>query len=326
MDLSIIIPTLNRSAYLTELLASLKKVEIPDINYEILVVDNGSEDDTKRVVKANRHNNIQYLFEPKPGLHNARHCGVCFSRGQWLAFLDDDTLVCEYWLTGIAESISEPDVVLLTGKISPLFETTPPDWAESLWKHCEFGKICSCYSLCDFGDSIIDIPANLVWGCNFVIKKSVLLKFNGFHPDAMPEEYKFQRGDGETGLANKIRRANLRAIYNHIIAIKHRVPKSRLHPDYIYKRGYLQGISDSYSLVRTRQKKGTDLITYIKNLYKFVKSDFCNVSFMNENIKIQAQYYKGYLKGFYEHQAEIEKDEDLFEWVIKANYLNHDSN
>jgi hypothetical protein len=66
------------------------------------------------------------------------------------------------------------------------------------------------YSILDFGNAIQEISPDYVWGCNFSIRKEVLLKVRGFHPDGMPDEFLRYRGDGETSVSREILKANQR--------------------------------------------------------------------------------------------------------------------
>jgi glycosyltransferase involved in cell wall biosynthesis len=86
---SVIIPTYNRAALVQEALASVQAQTYRD--YEIVVVDDGSTDDTREVLCANRE--IRVLRHPhRRGVSAARNTGISAARGPWLAFLDSDDL------------------------------------------------------------------------------------------------------------------------------------------------------------------------------------------------------------------------------------------
>jgi glycosyltransferase involved in cell wall biosynthesis len=101
IKISVILPTFNRGMILVNSLDHLIQQEYHKDNYEILVVDNNSSDNTKELVNAliNKypHNNISYLLEKKPGLVYARHTGAKNAKNPILAFIDDDGLVNSKW-------------------------------------------------------------------------------------------------------------------------------------------------------------------------------------------------------------------------------------
>jgi len=94
MNLSVVIPTLNRTAKLERTLRSLAAQTIPPDAYEVLVIDNGSSDGTAELVLSYGRNftNWQGLTEAQPGAAAARNRGVLASRGEVVLFLDDDVI------------------------------------------------------------------------------------------------------------------------------------------------------------------------------------------------------------------------------------------
>lgn len=323
MYISIIIPTLNRSAFLNDVLDSIMEMDKPDMEYEVIVVDNGSTDSTKDVVHnaINRCDVIKYIFEPNKGLHNARHAGLKSSSGKWIAYLDDDIYLSNSWLRSIHDIKLEDDIALITGRVMPDYEISPPIWVNDLWQKTKYGNICICYSLCDLGNELINIPATYAFGCNFIIKRSVLLECCGFHPDGVPDDQIMYRGDGETSVARKIERMGLSTIYSPNIEITHRITKQQLAKEYIYKRGYIEGISSSFTVIRNRGKPGLDFVTILKNIKKKLGIIFSKINLTDE-FKINALFYTGYLKGMSDHQDEVYKNKKLYSWVMSDNFMS----
>ena len=119
MSISCIIPTLNRSALLKNTIKTLINQTIsPDI-YEIIVVDNGSVDDTKEILqnimKETANRQIRYIFDPEPGLVTGRHRGALEAKGELLVFVDDDIEATSGWLQAILETFKSPRVELVGG-------------------------------------------------------------------------------------------------------------------------------------------------------------------------------------------------------------------
>lgn len=86
---SVIIPTYNRSEYLKRAINSVLNQTMPD--YEIIIVDDGSTDDTERVVRKYADKRIRYVkHRQRKGGSAARNTGILAARGSLIAFLDDD--------------------------------------------------------------------------------------------------------------------------------------------------------------------------------------------------------------------------------------------
>ncbi|NLF42696.1 MAG: glycosyltransferase family 2 protein [Bacteroidales bacterium] len=85
--ISVIIPTYNRALYLTKAVDSV--LEQTYRNYEIIVVDDGSTDNTKEVLLPYR-DKIRYIYQDNKGVSTARNTGILKANGELIAFLDSD--------------------------------------------------------------------------------------------------------------------------------------------------------------------------------------------------------------------------------------------
>ena len=122
MNVSVIIPTRNRAEILKKTLSTLvKQVDRED---EVLVVNNGSSDNTKEVIfELQSKFPIKYFFEPQKGPSFARNLGVKEAKSEITAFLDDDCLVQKNWLSEIKTiSCCSPKEVIYQGKIVHSFQ------------------------------------------------------------------------------------------------------------------------------------------------------------------------------------------------------------
>ena len=86
---SVVIPTFNRSTLLTDAIDSVLTQTYS--NYEIIVVDDGSTDDTADVV-ARYDNKVRYIYRENGGLSAARNTGIASAKGEYIAFLDSDDM------------------------------------------------------------------------------------------------------------------------------------------------------------------------------------------------------------------------------------------
>jgi len=87
INVSIIIPTYNRSELLKRALESVYRQTVSD--YEIIVIDDGSTDDTAEMIQT-IFPKVQYIQQENGGVSSARNKGLACAKGQWLAFLDSD--------------------------------------------------------------------------------------------------------------------------------------------------------------------------------------------------------------------------------------------
>jgi glycosyltransferase involved in cell wall biosynthesis len=95
-DISVIVPAYNAEPWITETLRSVLAQTIDPASYEIIVVDNGSEDRTLDVAAAAlRMASVRFSLgsEPQRGQSDARNHGLRLARGNWIQFLDADDLL-----------------------------------------------------------------------------------------------------------------------------------------------------------------------------------------------------------------------------------------
>jgi len=94
-SVSVVIPTYNQASFLPEAVASVRAQEFP--NLEIIVVDDGSTDDTSGALeRLSGEGKLQAIRQENAGAAAARNRGISAARGDWIAFLDAD----DFWFPG----------------------------------------------------------------------------------------------------------------------------------------------------------------------------------------------------------------------------------
>ena len=94
--ISVIIPTYNRVSFLGEAIASVLEQDYfqrarPEHSFELFIIDDGSDDDTRKVVESFGHK-ATYHYQPHQGVSAARNLGLKLCRGDFIGFLDSDDL------------------------------------------------------------------------------------------------------------------------------------------------------------------------------------------------------------------------------------------
>ena len=153
-SVSLVICTRDRPRELARCLASLpEQTRQPD---EIVVVDNASlTDETERVC---REAGVRYVREDRPGLDIARNTGAQASRGEIVAYTDDDVVLHPWWLERMAAAFDAPHIWAVTGLVLPAELTTQSQWHfERYWG---FGR---GFQRKDFGPDFLE--AHVSHGC-----------------------------------------------------------------------------------------------------------------------------------------------------------------
>jgi glycosyltransferase involved in cell wall biosynthesis len=122
---SVIVPTHNRLSLLKQTLACLDQQTYPSCDYEVIVVDDGSDDGTADYLhQLALKGDLLYLTQGQKGPAAARNAGVHIAKGEIIAFTDDDCLPEPDWLAVLTESYRKsPDqLVAVGGRINNIRE------------------------------------------------------------------------------------------------------------------------------------------------------------------------------------------------------------
>lgn len=134
MDCSIIICTRNRASMLKKTLEAFQSVKVPaDLLVELIVVDNGSDDNTANVILGARHPSmgIRHVHECRPGKSRAQNAALKVARGEVLLFTDDDVVPAEDWIEKMSEPLLEGRCEAVAGRIL-LAESLQRSWFTSM--------------------------------------------------------------------------------------------------------------------------------------------------------------------------------------------------
>ena len=237
--ISAVVCTRDRSAYLAKCLAALAGQTLPAQFSEIIVVDNGSSDDTPALAASfcERNRNFRYLREDKPGLALARNRGVALSSTGLLAFTDDDAEPEPSWLERLLARFREQreEVGILGGDVVPIFEAERPTWlTDDLLRPLSAGLKWSTEArVLREGEWLVEV--------NAAYRKEILLRIGGF-PEHLGRVGELLLS-GEGGVDRLIRRAGFQLFYDPAILVRHHIPAMRLTRSWFRRRSFWQGVS-----------------------------------------------------------------------------------
>ncbi len=115
---SVIIPTYNRAHLLPRAIKSVLNQNCPE--WELIVVDDGSEDNTRELVARYEDKRVKYVYQEHQERSTARNTGIEAAKGQYICFLDDDDYFLDIHLTMLEQAIIESDyhvAIFRTGMI-----------------------------------------------------------------------------------------------------------------------------------------------------------------------------------------------------------------
>ncbi len=232
MLVTVAICTWNRAPLLARTLTEFRKLQIPsDVEWELLVVNNNSTDDTPDVVELHaRHLPLRCLFESKQGHCHARNCAIAVAAGELLLWTDDDVLVDPNWLAEYAAAARQwTDAAFFGGPIHPWFEIEPPPWLKR-----NFSIVEGAYAMLHLGDTIrpCDPADDGPYGANMAFRTDVLRQ-HLFNPRLGLIGNQSTRGD-EVDVLRRLRDRGHRGVWVGTARVRHYIPAERLTTRYLW--------------------------------------------------------------------------------------------
>ncbi|MGB3137061.1 MAG: glycosyltransferase family 2 protein [Nodosilinea sp.] len=239
--ISAIICTHNRAGYLEQAIASVLKQT--HSNYEIIVVDNASTDNTRAVVETHLpHPRMTYVYEGILGLSAARNRGAAIAKGSLLAYLDDDAEASPQWLAALAGVFADyPQAAIAGGAVTLIW---PPDTAPPRWLSPTLSESLGTYSLGAEIQPITD-AGQTPRGLNYAVTTSFLKSVGGFDPQ-LGRVGKNLLSNEEMYLTQQALAAGFEVLFVPQARVAHNVAPERLRRSWFLRRSWWQGISECY--------------------------------------------------------------------------------
>jgi len=239
MLLSVAICTYNRASLLVRALDSVVAQTLPSNTLEILIVDNGSTDETRDLVAKLQRKNpaIRYTIESEPGIAQARNRALNEARGEYLAFIDDDAWADPKWLENLLAPIESvrPTPKCVVGPVSLVWDGTRPEWFPA-----RFESLLCRY---DMGD----VPRFLEAGgylltTNSLFHRETLLRLGGMRTD-LGHKRKALIGGEDNDVFNRLVANGFSVYYEPNALVFHPVPKERQTRRFLLRRLFWDGAS-----------------------------------------------------------------------------------
>jgi glycosyltransferase involved in cell wall biosynthesis len=306
VNVSVVLCTYNRAQLLRRALAALAAQRTaPRLTWELVLVDNNSNDGTKDVIEAFKPSSpfpIRHLFEGRQGKSIALNTALEAAEGDVLAFTDDDCRPEATWLQDIVDCMERWAADGVGGRILPEWSVPPPPWLATdrhLWT--------SIAMLDDSEVRRVELGpwqrANgfRVWGANMAFRRAAFDAVGGFNPASGPRGLK-KYSHEEIELVRKLVEAGKVIMYDPAPTVHHWVSAERLRKRFYRWHSFYYGEGSAF---RTGPPKGRHVIgippflvrALVRNVVAWIggtlrrdPESFCQEREIHESI--------GYLSGY----------------------------
>ena len=259
MKLSVIICTYNRKKYIYDVLKSIAENVFSHENYELLVIDNNSSDDTPQECKR-FHADFpdvvyRYYIEPNQGLSHARNRGIAEATGDIIVFMDDDATAEPGYLEEMRAFFAQtPDAAAGGGRIYPRFESRRPRWMSHF--------LLPLTSSIDLGNKVkVFTRRQFPIGANMAVRSSIFAKYGLFNPD-LGRKGNSMDGAEEKDFFYRLTAAKEKIYYVPGAIVHHYVPDRRLTFDFFRRQAVSIGKSER---IRSKNISKTE---YVKSIIR----------------------------------------------------------
>ncbi len=275
--ISVIVCTYNRSKRLNRMMESFFGQEgLQGIDYELIIVDNNSEDDTRFIAdRFMQLGTVHYILEEKVGQNIARNRGVVEAQGDIVAFLGDHVVVDSNWLSCLQRCYEETGAEVVGGRIELVFEKSKPVWLGRFFE--------SCLSRVDLGNKRRKIIfGEKLSGLNLSMLRSVHQSAGGFNENLGRNGNRFIAGE-ETDLIRRIGSLKKKIIYDPSVKVKHIIDSGLL--DWNYFAAHAIGDGSALALIELRRdwpyqilRVGNAFRVYVKAVSDLIRINLSKAS------------------------------------------------
>jgi glucosyl-dolichyl phosphate glucuronosyltransferase len=236
-DISVLVATRNRARWLEQMLSSLEEQTFEERSCELIVIDNGSVDDTQSVVKRKRTRfMLVALYEETAGKSRSLNRGLEVAAGDLLVFTDDDITASPFWLRSLYEAFEKySSAAIFCGPIIPSFPPGTPDWMRT---HIRAGGMFG-----RFDPNLTEgpLPAGMLpFGANFAVRSSAMQGMR-FRLDLGPSEENGPLFGEDTDFLRRLRDKSPHIIFVPAARVAHHVTPSQIEFPALLERAFHLG-------------------------------------------------------------------------------------
>ena len=238
LQISIVICTRNRADILADLLYTLCQQDLPKTYFEVIVVDNDSNDQTRTIAEnyCKQYSYIRYCLEAQHGLSYARNRGWVEAKGEYVGYVDDDCKVPYHWLTLAKKIIDQVAPAAFGGPYYPFYNSPKPYWWKDNYGKFEYSLPSRPLHRCEY-----------LTGGNMFFRRSVLKEMCGFNNRLGMYDQNLGYGE-ESELQDRIRLSMTEELiyYDHELFVYHLVRPEKMAWRYIVCSRFIGGCYSSY--------------------------------------------------------------------------------
>jgi glycosyltransferase involved in cell wall biosynthesis len=244
IDATVLICTYNRADRLGETLDSIARSRVdPALRWDVIVVDNNSNDSTRDVVASRIDSypvSLRYLFEPKQGKSNALNTGLAATAATLIVFTDDDVRVSDRWLDASCRPLlDDPAIDYTGGPVLPIWERPRPAWLDD-----RRSDLWGTLAILDYGPEpfVFEDRRRVPLGANMSVRRTLIDRIGGFDPK-LGRTGNSLLGQEQAEFFCRSRAIGARGLYVPDASLHHHVPATRLTRSYFRRWWFWKGLS-----------------------------------------------------------------------------------
>jgi glycosyltransferase involved in cell wall biosynthesis len=249
--LTVLMATHNGANTLSVVLEAYTKLRAPEGHWKLVIVDNGSTDNTNEIVQAfTRRLPVTCVFEPRRGKNSALNTGLASISGDLIVFTDDDTIPHHDWLRVLRSAAAvHPDFHIFGGPIQPRWPSPPKEW---ILRSVPLSPTLTILPPFEEGP----IHPMHVYGPNMAIRAKIFEKGYRFDEGIGPNGSPDYAMGSETELNRRLARAGYKAWHCPNAVVEHIIRPFQLSPRWMLERGIRYG-RGQYRLRQDLRSDGT---------------------------------------------------------------------
>jgi glycosyltransferase involved in cell wall biosynthesis len=251
VDCSVVITTWNRARLLVDTLHALAAQRVPPtLQWEVVVVDNNSRDETRETVRRFSQTSrmrVRYAFEPRQGQSFARNSGVEAADGAVILFTDDDILPHPDWVPAMFNVIARGNLDGAGGKVLPLWEAEPPRWLSGRRNLRAWLALVEQDEACALEYPLLG--TRRIVGASMAFRRVVFDEFGRFDTTLGHRGTRLYGGE-EVEFINQLLSKGKRIAYDPSIVVHHRIGADRLRKSFFFRRYFYEACGRARLLSR----------------------------------------------------------------------------